>query len=75
MNDLPQARIRSAWNVAALLRGKKLTDKQIAKYEKLGYYSAEFRRERRAAWERARKRRREGSFDVSEDGRMIYNPR
>jgi len=77
MNEktMPSAHIRSAWNIGAMLRRGKLTDRKIAQYEKLGYYSAEFRQARRDLQERKRKRRREGSFDVTDDGRMIYNPK
>lgn len=77
MNEIiaPNARIRSGWNVGHMLRGKKLTDRKIAQYEKLGYYSAEFKRMRREVQERKRDRSREGSFDINESGRMIYNPR
>lgn len=77
MNDptMPQAHMRSAWNISAMLRRGKLTDRKIAQYEKAGYYTPEFRQARRDLQARKRKRRREGSFDVTDDGRMIYNPK
>lgn len=73
--DYNDTRIRSAWNEARLMRRRPLTDKQIRKYEALGYYSSEFRDARRALQDRksASRARREGNFDLV-DGRMIYNP-
>lgn len=55
--------------------GKRLTDARIEYYQKLGYYSPEFRKARREAWERkaSKRRQRVGSFDIV-NGRMIYNP-
>lgn len=69
--------IRPAWNEGRLMRRRALTDRKIAKYESLGYYSAEYRQARRDL--QARKRagaasRRSGNFDVADDGRLIYRP-
>lgn len=66
------ATIRSAWRESHLMRRGKLTDKTIAKYEKLGFYSAEFRDARRALQERKAKKR-SGHFLIADDGRLIYD--
>jgi hypothetical protein len=67
--------IRSGWNVAALPRGNPLTDARIARYRKLGYYSAAFQSARREFWtnQAARRTAREGNFDKV-DGRLIFRP-
>lgn len=65
--------LRSSWNQARLVVGKKLTDRKIRQYEQRGYYSNEFRQARREAWER-KQSKREGNFTLR-DGRMIYSPR
>lgn len=70
---MSSAHIRSGWNIGRLMQRGKLTDRKIAQYEKAGYYSAEFRKARKDL--QVRRRRREGGFEISEDGRMIYNPR
>lgn len=70
------ARIRCAWLESHLMRRGKLTDRKIAQYERKGFYSVEYRTARRELQERkAKKRARNGSFDVAEDGRLIYNPK
>ena len=68
--------IRAAWQPAQMLRKGKLTDKQLAKYEKLGWYSAEFQKARKDAWTRKKLKqaKREGNFDIAADGRLIYRP-
>lgn len=50
------------------LRGRLLTDRDIEKYERMGYYSAEFKEARRALWAK-----RKTNF-VSREGRLIYCP-
>jgi len=74
--DTRQGHIRSSWNTAALLRGRPLTDRRIAQYQKAGYYSPEWQAARREMWARraARQSERQGNFTVT-DGRMIYSPR
>ena len=68
--DTSLPRIRAA-SITAAMRGRLLTDKDIAKYEAKGYYSTEFREARRAHWERSQQRK---SNFVSRDGRLIYCP-
>lgn len=71
------APIRSGWPRAFV--GKRLTDKKIAKYEKLGYYDPAWQQARRELWKsRAEKRktlqeRREGNF-INRDGKLIFSP-
>ena len=81
MNTHPPARVRwvspfhrglRSQSFNNIVRGP-LTDKQIAKYQEKGYYSAAFKQARREAAERKRKTRRVGSF-VEVEGRMIYSP-
>ena len=67
----PDAHYRSGWPSAGFILGP-LTDKKIAKYQKLGYYSAEFKEARKEL--QARKRKRKGNFVESEDGRLVYSP-
>lgn len=64
-------RVRSGWNEGLLLMHGPLTDRKIAKYEKEGWYSDEFRQARREKM--ARKSSRNGNFIVR-DGSLIYNP-
>lgn len=55
-----------------LVRGP-LTDRKIARYIKLGFYSSEFRAARKVI--QARKvRKRSGNLVYAEDGRAIYSP-
>lgn len=61
--------IRSGWNEAAMLIRGPLTDQKIARYAKQGWYSEEFREQRRQKM----KSRRKGNF-VERDGRWIYSP-
>jgi hypothetical protein len=78
--DFNQQRIPSGWSEARLMRRKPLTDRKIAKYEALGYYSPEYRQarkdliERKADKREARRKAREGNFDIAGDGRLIYRP-
>ena len=69
------ARVRPGWTDAMFLRGEKLTDRKISRYEERGFYSGEVRDARRElAKKRAAKRsERDGHFDVV-GGRMIYRP-
>ena len=67
----PDAHYRTGWPSVGFMRGP-LTDRKIAKYQKLGYYSAEFREARKEL--QARKRKRKGNFVESEDGRLVYSP-
>lgn len=67
--------IRSSLAQLQNIVGKKLTDKKITRYERDGYYSADFKQTR--ADLRSRKQakvRREGNFEISSEGRMIYRP-
>ena len=66
--------IRAGFRSDVLIRRGKLTDQKIARYEKLGYYSADFRQARRELWNRRAAKRRSGNFDLTDDGRMIYRP-
>lgn len=70
------APIKSTWNEARLIMRKQLTDRKIKRYQKEGWYSAEFRQERKdRAEKKARKhRRKDGNFEITEDGRLIYKP-
>lgn len=56
--------------------GKPLTDKRIRFYEESGWYGSEQKEARLARAEKKLKRqtRREGSFTLNEQGRLIYNP-
>lgn len=66
----PSVPIRSRWASSNVPKGE-LTDKKINKYQKLGYYSPEYRQARKEF--QAKKRARSGNFDLI-DGRMIYRP-
>ncbi len=74
--DFNENRVPSGWNEARLMRRAPLTDRKIARYEKLGYYSPEYRAARRELQERKAFKRhmRQGNFDVAEGGRLIYRP-
>lgn len=70
----------SGWK--ATERGPKLTDRRIERYRKLGYYSAEFREERRKLMEKKAFKTRmdrvgeeEGNFRTGALGQLIYSPR
>lgn len=65
-----------SWKPERLMVGSILTDKKIAKYQKLGFYSQEYRDARRDQMIKKgliRPSKREGSF-LEHDGRMIYSP-
>lgn len=64
--------IRPGWNVNQLCRGRRLTNRRIAHYARLGWYSAEFRQARRELAER-KQTMREGNF-VHTEGRLIFSP-
>src|SRR5688572_8010693 len=55
-------------------RGPLLTDKRIERYQKKGFYSAEFREARRAYQARKAAQKRVGNFIKAGDGRFIYCP-
>lgn len=66
--------IRTA-SFSLALRTHVLTDRDIARYQAQGYYTAEFREARRQLWEKRHSRRREPPSNfVSHDGRLIYCP-
>lgn len=68
-------KLKSTWNEAKLIRKGYLTDRKIRRYEKLGYYSDEYRKARRERMEKKKKKtRREGNWEITDDGRMIYKP-
>ena len=73
INMDPSARYKSGWNEGATLMRGPLTDKKIRSYEKRGFYSEEYRTARKDFAEKKHKRRL-GSFDQMQDGRMIYRP-
>jgi hypothetical protein len=67
----PAVHIRSGWTGKMGTTGP-LTDKKIAKYQALGYYSEEFREARRKLAS-IRKAKRQGNFTQIGD-RLIYSP-
>jgi len=67
----PSARLRASGGFDNVVRGK-LTDRKIEQYIKEGYYTAEFKEERKKLMDRKRARR-QGNFNLVDD-RMIYNP-
>lgn len=76
MNEGKPPRIRSSWNMTAMLIRGPLTDRKIEKYRAKGWYSAEFRQARRDKMEKRRIEnhvRRVSNF-FEEDGRLIYSP-
>ena len=74
-----RSELRPGYREYLLMRRGKLTDKQITKYQALGWYSDAFReaRRERVAKKTARSQaylaKREGNFTLT-NGRMIYNP-
>lgn len=64
-----QGHIRPSWNTTRMLVRGPLTDRKIAKYAKLGWYSAEYREKRRAKMD---KRPHKNFREV--EGRLIYSP-
>lgn len=74
LSQFAAARIRPSWNESRLAMRRALTDSQIDKYEKLGWFSEDFKRQRFLLAEKRRGRhQREGNFDIVE-GRLIYRP-
>lgn len=69
-----RAPMKSTWRPLFGHMGKLLSDKKIDKYVKLGFYSDEFRAERKAYQAKKAARRRSGNFVQAEDGRFIYSP-
>lgn len=51
-----------------------LTDRKIEAYQKRGWYSSEFKEERRKFQEKKRAFKRAGNWLESDDGRSIYSP-
>lgn len=76
-DDHWRGRIRPSWLETRLIVRKPLTDAQIAKYQRQGYYSTAFREARRERMRRKLATRlkygRDGNF-VLVDGRMVYSP-
>lgn len=68
--------IRTSWNSTRFLIRGKLTDKAIEKYREKGWYSQEFRDARRELMQKkqAKRAKRDGSFLITDEGRMIYSP-
>jgi hypothetical protein len=72
--------MRSSWNETRMLLRGPLTDKQIEKYEKKGWYSPEFKEARRelmaqkTSRHNERNARRDGNFLLFKDGSKIYSP-
>lgn len=57
-----------------MIKGKPLTNRKISRYQKAGWYSADFRAIRRDRMNRQRNlSRREGSFLIDGE-RLIYSP-
>jgi len=75
VGEYSSQRIRSAWSEGRLIGRGPLTDKKIAKYDKAGWFSAEFKeaRKRLMVKKQSARARRDGNFDIV-DGRMIYRP-
>lgn len=69
-------RIGSAWKPHVFVMKGPLTDKKIEQYRAAGYYSKEFREARKELMQQkaAKRQKREGNFNVAEDGRLIYAP-
>ncbi len=63
--------MRSGWNEAMLLRGRKLTDADIRRYERKGWYSEELRQARRDL--QPKRTKRSGNF-LERDGKLIFAP-
>ena len=71
-NKAPISPLRSSWKPEKLLARGPLTDKQIDRYAKVGWYSAEFKKARLEIMKA--KERRDGNF-LLQDGRMIFSPK
>lgn len=73
----PSSRIRSGWKPERFIVRKLLTDKQIEKYRRMGFYSAEFKQARKELQDmrkrRRDERRRDGNF-VRDGDRLIFSP-
>lgn len=69
--------IRSAWKPQQLIRRGPLTDRKLAKYEKLGWFSPEFKKARKEAMDKKsfkkEMNRACGPF-FEREGRLIYSP-
>lgn len=62
------------WKDERFLVGKPLTDHKINRYEKRGFYSEEFRQQRKDYQAKKKGRVRSGNFIKADDGRFIYSP-
>lgn len=65
-------RMNPSWNEARMIVRGKLTDKKVARYEKMGFYSLEYRKLRKERMEKKAKART--SNFVENSGRLIYSP-
>lgn len=72
MDPAATLRARAPRNLA----GRRLTDKRIAHYQNLGFYSDAFHQARRALMQKkaAQRQARDGNFILAPDGRRIYSP-
>lgn len=66
-----KGRVNPSWNEAKMVVRGELTDKKIAHYAKMGFYSEEFREFRRKRM--AKSSARKGNF-VQSGERLIYSP-
>jgi hypothetical protein len=71
----PNRHVRSGWNESAFILRGQLTDRQIDKYQQAGWYSEDYRKNRREFQARRQEKRllRDGSF-LKDGGRLIYSP-
>lgn len=61
-----------AWKRAFI--GPRLTDRKIAKYEAIGFYTPEAKAKRKAYRENKRRKPAPANFYYGDDGRLIYAP-
>ncbi len=71
MGITAQAHVRSGRNRSLMIVRGPLTDRQIANYDRLGFYSPEFKAARKAL---QAKKTHPGSNFSERDGRLIYSP-
>lgn len=67
-----KGRVNPSWNEARMIIRGKLTDKKVAKYAQMGFYSLEYRKLRKERMEKKAKART--SNFVENSGRLIYSP-
>lgn len=65
-------RLPPSWNEARMILRGRLTDKKVAQYAKMGFYSLEYRKLRKERMEKKAKTRT--SNFVENSGRLIYSP-